>query len=180
MDSLLKQFIVLSEAKDMTELPYDVFNDLQKHIHKGAKDLDKKITNALDLVKEAYKVENVDLPEPSMKKAWGQLETLITYATQKLTKFRGIDGDWRISAYRVVESIANLKEYSFKIKVGDSVEYGSTEADTIEEVVEEITAQFQNDSINVKLRESDEGLQILEFYRMHIKQPMSVEISPAD
>ena len=42
----------LDEAEDLSELPYDVYNELENHIRNGAKDMDKQVKNALALVKE--------------------------------------------------------------------------------------------------------------------------------
>lgn len=166
----------LDEADDLSELPYDVYNELENHIRNGAKDMDKEIENALELVKEAYKVENVELPTPAMKKAWEQFSQLLEYATTNLHKYRGIDGDWRMSAYMYRESVENDMRYAVTIKNGDSVEQSTVNTPTKESLIEYLTDTLTDGELTPVITE--EGNQVrIGFRRMNVRQTLTVTLT---
>lgn len=174
--SLLKELNVLSEATDLTELPSDVYHDLEQHIHKGAKDLDKQYANALALVREAYKVEHVELPDPAMKKAWEQFSVLLQYATAKLTRFRGIDGDWRMSSHVFREST----EYgTFKVIVnnGDSSDSYTVKDADMDSLVSSIQSKI-SDEYDVKVAKGENGATRLNLSKWRIAQSKHITIKP--
>jgi len=173
--SILKE-LSLFEEKDLTELPYDVVHDLEQHINKGAKDLDVKIANALELVKSAYEVENVEMPDPSMKKGWIQFSKLLEYATQKLVKFRGLDGDWRMSANTVMENLSSVTSYSFRLVVNETEEHGKVDAYDVEDVVEVITEKLEAKLFKVYTTQVGGGVKI-ELYDSNIKQPITIFVN---
>lgn len=166
----------LDEAEDLSELPYDVYNELENHIRNGAKDMDKQVKNALALVKEAYKVENVELPHPAMKKAWEQFTKLITYSAEKLLKYRGQDGDWRISAYQFRESFEAQKTYAITIKRGDNIEQGKINTTSKESLIEYLTDELTDGELTPVITE--EGNQVrIGFRRMNVRQNMVVTLT---
>ena len=87
----------LNEKDDMSVLPEEALNAIKKNIRDGAKDLTQKWANALQLVQQAYKVANVQRPDPTMTGAWSQYTDMIAYAVKELADTRGLDGDWRMS-----------------------------------------------------------------------------------
>ena len=88
----------LNEQKDISGLPEATISELRKNITDGAKDTNQQWANALELVHKAYEVAGVQRPTPDMKSAWKQYEENIQYAVEQLSKYRGIEGDWRMSA----------------------------------------------------------------------------------
>jgi hypothetical protein len=97
---------LIAESDDPTLLPDMVVSELKGNIRKGAKDLEQKWKNALELVHKAYHVSNVQLPTPTKKGAWKQYEELIRFGVQQLSATRGIKGDWRTSSVLVREAAA--------------------------------------------------------------------------
>ena len=172
--NILKELIVMSEATDMTELPYDVYHELEQQVHNGAKDLDKKYVNALELVKEAYKVEHVELPDPSMKKAWEQFSTLLQYATEKLTKFRGIDGDWRMSSHVFRES-TEFSNYRVTIDDGDSCKSYTVRDENIDSLVESMKSSLVKE-YEIDVSKDGENSAELNFSKWKIKQTKKIKI----
>lgn len=166
---LNKQQINESGEAGLSSIPHDVYNDLENHIRNGAKDMDKEVENALELVKEAYKVENVELPSPSMKEAWKQFSTLIEYATSKLHKYRGIDGDWRLSAYMFREHVETRSTFAATIKNGNSISQSTLYADDKESLIKYLTNELTDGETAPKITE--EGNQIrIELSIMNVKQ----------
>ena len=166
----------IDEAEDLSELPYDVYHELENHIRNGAKDMDKQVKNALSLVKEAYKVENVELPHPAMKKAWEQFSTLIEYATANLLKYRGVDGEWRISAYQFRESIETQKTYAVTIRHGDEIEQSKINSPDKASLVEYLTNELTDGELSPIITE--EGNQIkIGFRRMNVRQNIVVTLT---
>lgn len=98
LDSTVKKMKTVNEAEDMSELQPAEFDELKKKIREGAKDLDQKWANALELVHKAYEVLNIERPTPGMKAGWNQYEDLIQFAVKELADTRGLDADWRMSA----------------------------------------------------------------------------------
>jgi hypothetical protein len=91
----LKEFLI-ERINDESRLPQEYVNLLKRLVNYGAKST-VKWDNALKLVDKAYKVANIEKPEPSMKAAWSQYEEIIGYAVTKLAQYRGVVGEWRLS-----------------------------------------------------------------------------------
>lgn len=119
---LLKEFsrTVIEAEKDMSATPPDKISEIQKNIRTGAADLEQNWANALELVQRAYKVANVERPSPGMKDAWTQYEENIQYAVKQLSKIRGMDADWRMSAAMFHEAEEKLMD--FKVTISGSGE----------------------------------------------------------
>lgn len=89
----------LLEKDDLSKLPHETINEIEKLIRGGAKDKDQDWANALELVHKAYEVAQVQRPTPDMNDAWEQYEELLSYAVKELAKHRGLDGKWRMSSH---------------------------------------------------------------------------------
>jgi len=117
--NLLKDFTrTINEAEGMSSIPLDKFKAIQKNIRDGANDIAQKWANALELLHRAYKVANVERPSPEMTDAWKQYEENLHYAVQQLSKARGMDADWRMSAAMFHESEQKLIDFHVSIKGG--------------------------------------------------------------
>lgn len=88
----------MPQQKDATKLqPYQV-DEIRKKIREGAKDIEQKWANALELVHKAYEVTGNERPTPLQKDLWKTYEDMISFATKELANVRGIDGDWRMTS----------------------------------------------------------------------------------
>lgn len=166
----------LLESDDLSELPYDVVNELQNHIRNGAKDMSKDVENALELTKEAYKVENVELPNPAMKKAWEQFSSLIEYATQNLLKYRGIDGDWRMSTYMFREAINEIETFAVTIRNGESITQTTIQDKSRENIIRFLKKQLKETEFTLKTTEESNQITIA-LYMMGVKQPITMTLT---
>ena len=106
----------LNEKTDLTELPEGEINKVKANIRKGAKDLNQKWANALELVHTAYEVAKVERPDITMEAAWKQYEDMIKYAVEQLSDARGIDGDWRMSSSSLNEAKQEDEIFDFSIE----------------------------------------------------------------
>ena len=189
---LLKQALLLTE-EDLTELPGEVMSTIQSNIRKGAKDLQQKWANALELVHKAYQVSQVDRPTPNMKAAWKQYEENITYAVQQLAKARTMNGDWRMSASSLHEEVFTVvcralresTERKFKVfyDVGDQKLEAVVPAPNIDDVVDMFTRRVKtdpetkDDPHEIKIEEDGDGVK-LTFWLHGIKHNGLVKIKP--
>ena len=95
-----------SRAEQPNTLPDSTMKALQKLIRDGARPnketgQHEPWANALHLVHKAYEVGQVQRPTPDMKDLWKQYEENIEYAVKELSKERGIDGAWRMTAHEL-------------------------------------------------------------------------------
>lgn len=127
----------LLETDDLSKLPQDTISELEKLIREGAKDKEQKWANALELVHKAYEVAQIQRPTPDMKDAWQQYEDLLKFAVKELTKHRGIDGDWRMSAHIFHEAAPAVEPTKYEITstLDDLPVVGTVTADNIDEVI---------------------------------------------
>lgn len=131
----------LNEGDDLDALPPDVVSEIQKNIRDGAKDVEQKWANALELVQKAYEVSGIERPTPDLRNAWKQYEENLTYAVKQLAKYRGMDGDWRTTSMVFTEAALQPKQKTFRVSYsGPQSGEGSTVlADSIDEVIDELT-----------------------------------------
>lgn len=118
MSTLLKQLLkqpVVEQSGDMSAIPPQSLDEIRKNIRTGAKDLDQKWANALELVNKAYEVARVQRPIPAMAGGWKQYEEMIQYAVEQLAKTRGLRGDWRMSAAMFTEQEERMSEYTITV-----------------------------------------------------------------
>lgn len=103
--TLLQELLRLSESTQRIEpteaLPDYVVAEIRSNIRKGAKDLDQKWANALELTHKAYEVSSVSRPSPKNKDQWSQYESLIGFAVAQLASTRGMNGHWRMTAAEI-------------------------------------------------------------------------------
>lgn len=109
--NFLKELLIKEEVEDLTSkvidgklLPQSTMDKIKKLIRDGArpnKDTGQPEpwANALHLVHKAYEVAQVQRPTPDME-SWKQYEENIQIAVKELSKERGIDGNWRMTAHQ--------------------------------------------------------------------------------
>lgn len=171
---LLKNLIAINEDEDPEMLPPDVMSTIQKNIRDGAKDIQQKWSNALELVHKAYSVESVDRPTPDLRKGWKQYEENLSYAVQQLAKYRGMDGDWRMSSAIFTEALEAKKKLFRVSYFGEDGGEGKTvEANHIDEVIEKL---HKHESYDVKIHKASDNEARLAFSRWGIKKNGHVEI----
>jgi|SRR5271157_1290265 len=172
LKNLLKTQI--NEEDDPEELPPDVMSEVQKNIRDGAKDVQQKWSNALELVHKAYEVAAVQRPTPDMRKGWKQYEENLTYAVQQLAKFRGMDADWRMSSSVFYEALEPKKKLFRVSYFGETGGEGKTvEANEIDDVIETLSRENPYD---VKVSKHSDNEARLSFSRWGIKKNGHVEI----
>lgn len=173
---LLKNLIAthINEEEDPEMLPPDVMSTIQKNIRDGAKDIQQKWSNALELVHKAYEVESVERPTPDLRKGWKQYEENLSYAVQQLAKYRGMDGDWRMSSAIFNESL-DFKKKLYRVSYfgEDGGEGKTVEANHIDEVIEKL---HKHEDYDVKIHKSSDNEARLAFSRWGIKKNGHVEI----
>ena len=161
----------LQEAKsrydrsDLNKLPQPKIDEIEKLIRDGAKDLEQKWANALELVHKAYEVAQVQRPTPDMNDAWKQYETMLSLAVKNLAKHRGRDGDWRMSSaiFREFEhALSKLiveadKEQQTKFTISSEIDelplHTTVTADTMDEVLNPIRRRITD----LRKQRKDEG-----------------------
>lgn len=168
----------INEEDDPEMLPPDVVSELQKNIRDGAKDIQQKWANALELIHKAYEVAGVQRPTPDMRKAWKQYEENTLYAVQQLAKYRGMDGDWRMSSavfYEAVNEALGPKKKKFRVSYfGEESGDGQTvEADNIDQVIKMLQKHEDYDAKVSKISDNEARLS---FSRWGIKKNGHVEI----
>lgn len=95
----------VKDIKRLSELPAATEEHIKRLITKAASlkrgskddDIPEHWTNALELVHWAYDKSQVERPEPFMRNAWKQYEDCLSHAVKMLARFRGLDGNWRLS-----------------------------------------------------------------------------------
>jgi len=168
--SLLTDLYNLTEGDDLSTLPEDTINELRKNITEGAKDQAQKWANALELVHKAYEVAAVQRPTPDMRSAWKQYEENLQFAVEQLAKFRGIDGDWRMSSSVFHEALANQNTF----KVTDSNgEVNMVQAKSIDDIVDSLK---EGNGFDVQRKNSMSGDVKLVFSKYGIRKNYNVSI----
>ncbi len=95
----------VKDIKRLSELPAATAEHIKRLITKAASlkrgskddDIPEHWTNALELTQWAYEKSQVERPEPFMRNAWKQYEDSLSHAVKMLARFRGLDGNWRLS-----------------------------------------------------------------------------------
>ena len=129
------------KREDMSKLPQPTLDEIQRLIREGAKNQEEEWANALELVHKAYEIANVQRPSPDMTDAWKQYEEMISMGVKELTKHRGIDGEWRMSAHIFHEAAAQAKagemptQFTITSDIDDLPLHTTVTADSIDEIV---------------------------------------------
>ena len=168
--SLLRDLYSLTEGDDLSTLPEDTMNELHKNITDGAKDQEQKWANALELVHKAYEVAAVQRPTPDMRSAWKQYEENLQFAVEQLAKFRGIDGDWRMSSSVFHEALANQNTFKVTHSNGD---VSMVQAKSIDDIVDSLK---EDDTFDVHKKSSMDGEVKLVFSKYGIRKNYNVSI----
>jgi hypothetical protein len=169
----------LSEGKDLSELPYDVLADIKSNIRKGAADLEQEWANALHLVHKAYQVEAAERPDPSMKAAWKQYEESIEYAVQQLLKYRGLDGEWRMSSAMFHVALERQIKFRVTSEGGTSGQNYTVMAKSLNDVVDSIKAGNTGLVDITDHRSADGQTATLRFAKWGIERNHRLVIEPA-
>ncbi len=179
MDFLKNLYSYISEAENnLDALPEDVMKELQKNIKTGAKDLNAKWSNALQLVHKAYEVSGVQRPTPDMPNAWKQYEQNLHYAVTQLSHFRGLKGDWRMSSsiFRESLEVKNTKQFKVVINHSNYSDSHIVEANSLDEVINSI--EKKNKKINLEtVIEKNEAEATLTFFEYGIRLNLKIFIS---
>ena len=175
---LLRDLVTLSEAKeDMTKLPPDVISEIQKNIRDGADDQQQKWSNALELVHKAYEVAAVQRPTPEMRDAWQQYEENIQYAVEQRAKYRGLEGDWRMSSHVFHEAME--KKVKFRVTtLGDKFGEGRTvKAKSLDDVIDAVKARNTSlYDVDIQRDEHDPTKASMTFSKWGIKKNYRINI----
>jgi hypothetical protein len=175
---LIKNLVTvnLSEGDDLDALPPDIINEIKKNIREGSKDLTQQWPNALSLVHKAYEVAVVERPDPSLKQAWKQYETMITYAVQQLAKDRGISGDWRMTCSTITEAALTPKPKLYRVTYSDPrISHGYTvTSNNIDEIINHLTHEISYDA-HVSKNSSETAAEIA-FSKWGIKKGVLITI----
>lgn len=177
MSSFLRDLYFIPEGEDMDALPEDVMQEIQKNIRTGAKDTDQLWANALELVHKAYEVSGVQRPTPDMKGAWRQYEENLQYAVSQLSKYRGIKGDWRMSAAVFHEALQKMMRFNVTITSPQFSTSYLTEARSLSEVIEYIKKE-EREGYDIEVNNKPDGGAYLRFFRYGVRIKYRVDIEP--
>lgn len=173
---LLTDLLTIAEGKDLTELPHDAMSEIQKNIRDGAKDVDQTWANALHLVQKAYEVAGTQRPDPGMQAAWKQYEENIEYAVQQLAKYRGMDGDWRMSAHIFHEAMAKQMTFRVSSEGKKNKDTYQVQAKSLDDILNSIHDR-NTDMYDIDVKKSDDGLSAtLLFSKFGIKKNYRLKI----
>lgn len=168
----------IREGSSMDELPEDVMSELQKNIRDGAKDLEQDWSNALHLTQKAYEVAGVQRPTPDMQAAWKQYETNIQYAVQQLSKYRGLNGDWRMSAAIFHEAMEKKHQFRVTELGSDANKTHTVEATSIDEIIDAITRQSTDHDVKIDRSKNPENPNVVtvSFSKWNIRKNYRIKI----
>lgn len=172
----LKDLTFMPEGQELDSLPEDVMAEIQKNIRAGAKDVEQKWANALELTHKAYEVSGVQRPTPDMKNAWKQYEQNLEIAVQQLSKYRGVRGDWRMSSSMFHEALEKRIQFDVHVYNHGSLSSYRTEARSLTDLLEHIQRQ-NNQGYDLKIKKKDDGLgAYIQFFRFGVKVKARVDI----
>lgn len=176
----LQSLYPIYESSDLDKLPEDVLSEIKRNILAGAKDLDQKWGNSLELVHKAYLVTGVQRPTPDLKSAWIDYETMLQYGVEQLANHRGMDGDWRMSSAVFHEAL----ERKFKFRVvelgGNHGKSHDVEAKSMQDIIDGVkkstTDGHDMKIIKSKDKENPNGV-TLSFSKWGIRNNYQVRIT---
>jgi hypothetical protein len=160
----LKAMKSLLEA-DEGAVPELVLKEIKSNIRKGARDLEQKWANALELTNKAYQVTNIQKPLPDNKPGWKQYEEMIAFAVKQLAAARGMDSDWRSSQVLVKESLSKRR---FFVTIPGA---GQTEVDAknMDEIIEGLMNRLRRHGVKVRIEKKHEGIAVVSFWVDDVK-----------
>jgi len=166
---------IVTEGDDITLLPDSVLGEIKSNIRAGARDLEQKWKNALELVHKAYQVANIRRPTPDQKGAWKQYEDMIKFGVAQLRATRGIDGDWRMTQISIREAYEQEPDKTQKLgKRRFFVEVpgeAAVEADgkDVGEIIEQLTNKFRRHGTTVRVDRRDDLGAVLSIWKHGIQ-----------
>jgi hypothetical protein len=136
---------------DKSGVSFEKLDEIRKLIKKGAENTGKW-PNALALVDKAYTGAKVQIPSTDMVSAWKDYEKMVQYAVAMLTKYHGIDGEWR-------DTTSALIPESFEVVLYNDAEIIS------EDVIDYITKEdliegFKQELGKITINETDNGTEL--------------------
>jgi hypothetical protein len=131
-------------------------SELQKNIRDGAQDTEQKWANALHLVHKAYEVAGIQRPEPNMGAAWKQYEENIQYAVEQLAKYRGMDGDWRMSSHVFREAMERRTTFRISSEGSKSKDTYQVQAKSLDDIIDSINTK-NTDMYDIEVKKADDG-----------------------
>lgn len=164
--SLLSELLLLSERSDPSAepLPEVVIGEIRSNIRKGAKDVEQKWSNALEIVNKAYDVAVVGRPTPIDKAQWKQYEELLQFAVQQLAATRGGKGEWRMSQTALREQQAVVNEARIFVTIPGMTEM-ELDVKNIDDAVTQVTNISKRHGIIVKVGTKDDKSAILKAFK---------------
>lgn len=181
MSTLLQNLYTISEGSkkdDLSIVPEDAMKDIKKNIKAGAADLEQDWSNALELVKKAYKVAGVELPTPSERGAWQQYEEMLTLGVHEIADAKKLTGDeeWRMSSKVFKEAM----EPQIKVRVvelGEKQGKGHTvQAKNLDEIVDMVAKQAGEKGFDMDVEDKDDGSRLCSFSQHGIKRNYTVSL----
>lgn len=164
---------LIAESDDLSLLPDSVIGEIKKNIRTGAKDLEQKWKNALELVHKAYHVANIRRPTPDQKGAWKQYEELIKFGVRQLSACRGLDGEWRMSNVMIreqanVDRSQEISKRRFFVEVpGESAK--EVAANDMGELIDGLINNFRRHSAKVRVEERNKNGAILSVWKNDVQ-----------
>lgn len=159
--------------EDNSALPEIEIKNLQKLIRKGA-ETSSEWSNALQLLHKAYEVANIERPTPAMISAWKQYETLITYTVQQLTKYNGLNGNWRMTSESF--EIEKMTEFTANLFLKENVISHKIEGRDIDDVVEYIKTNLDMENVTYSQTIMSDRIKVNFFEYGVIKSNIYLEI----
>lgn len=176
---LLRDMVHLNEFstnKNLDALPEDVMNELKKNIRTGAKEIQQKWVNSLELLYKAFSVAGVQRPTPDMKNAWKQYEELIQFTVEQLSKYRGLDNSWRMSSHIFHESLEPVLKFKVRLAAYDASTTYVTEAKSLAELIDYIEENDPGD-YDTKVKVAPDHMSAhMQFYKHSVKIKYRVDI----
>lgn len=168
----LVQFLQLNEQDEdqITLLPDAIVAEIKKNITAGAKDLQQKWKNALELVHKGYQVANVRRPTPDQKGGWTQYEAMIKHAVKQLSATRGINGDWRMSSVLIKEQsdgkqkLVKLAKNRFFMKIPGAHPV-EVEGDNVNAIIDQLTNKFRRHGVRTQIDQKTDNHVILSLWK---------------
>lgn len=133
-------------------------DSIKKNIRSGAKDLSQQWRDAKEITEKAFEVAGEKLPVPSQKRRWDQFVDLAKYAVHELAKYRGMNGNWRIS-----KPITENAESPFTIELSQQ-QILDVEGNTFDEILEQLTEQLRKYGAKAKIETENENKIVLSIW----------------
>jgi hypothetical protein len=112
-----------------------------------------------------------------MDSAWKQYEEMIQYAVQQLSRERGIDGSWRMSAAMFHEAYSPIKRVKVTLKDKGYSEILVLETRNLKSLIDGII-NVHKGAYESKVRNCGEHGKVISFYQNNIRTNFRVIVEP--